>query len=434
MGESLQTICNGVGKFICGAACFGVVMFLVEWIRLRRPDRKMLLFTLIFVGMAAWRLSVRVFAHRYALGMAIPAAVLAVYPWHCTEQWRIKWLKWSLRGALLAVWLLIAAWAVFYMSRTYSRYESMRYLGRSVRESCLTARRWELVDADTHGIRIVREMDMPKAHRPFRCTAASRDKLAAAVIGALESSDVVLLTLSVRDEKDVDAVLAEVRKKEPVTPKKFTHGKHAVYLFDNRDSRHWGVPRSAPYAPPPADKALLVEDFETPEWLEASGADFYARYLREGYPFFKDGKIFFTPRFRPYFHGNHKPENRDGSILAVDGGGAIDGRYSCRIRTAEYYDLRSTEIPLDGRVRIAADIRGKLGSRVAFKILLVNPQLKSETYELTSFTILDEGSVRHCGFEADLSKFVSRGGVGQLVLSVSGDMVLDNVTVVRADR
>ena len=433
MGESLQTICNGVGKFICGTACFGVLVFLVEWIRLRRPDRKMLLFTLIFVGMAVWRLSVRVFAHRYALGMAIPAAVLTVYPWYCSEQWRTKWLKRSLRGILLASWILAAVWVVLYMSRAYSRGESIRYLGRSVRESCLAARRWEIVDADSHGIRIVREMAMPREHRPFRCTTVSEDKLASALTGALESSDVVVLALAVSDEKYVGSVLAEVRKKEPVTPKMFRHGKHAVYLFDNRDSRHWGAPRSAPYSPPPAERALLVEDFESPEWLEASGADFYARYLREGYPFFKDGKIFFSPRFRPYFHGNHKPENRDGSILAVEGG-AIDGKYSCRIRTAEYYDLRSTEIPLDGRVRISADIRGRLGSRVAFKILLVNQQLKSETYGLTSFTILDEGSVRHCEFETDLAKFVSRSGRAQLVLSVSGDMVLDNVTVVRADR
>lgn len=434
MANSLHKITQGCFELLFAAAVFGMAVFVLEWLWRRRcPDRRMLIFSAIFIAMAAWRISVRIFAFRYAIGMAIPAAVLAVYPWCCSAEWRNIKLKRYFRGALMAALAALTVGIVVHVNRVSSPQESFRYLGRMTAALCSAARQWALVNVQSHGVKIAYEMAMTGVNRPSYFISSMPANFPAKLSEMLEVADMVMVTSSLRGDDKVGPVVAKAAQENNIMFSRFEHNKHCAYVLDNRRSWHWGVPRGcAPTVKPPPERSLFFEDFEHPEWINAAESEGLKNFSNAGYPFFRNGKIWFSSQLNLYFHSDHKEANRSRSrfeIVEHIPADAVGGRYGLRIETVEYFTLRLKPIPFRGRCRFAIDFKGPLGGRIRVQAMFVNRQGRWESRDLGSLKIMDGGEMRHGEFETDLSSLPTRNGIGQLVLHVYGDLELDNISV-----
>jgi len=246
----------------------------------------------------------------------------------------------------------------------------------------------------------------------------------------LQEADKVLVIARRRgsDSKELEPML----RKTGLPVRCFDGQSHIAYLLDNRDSYHWGSP--APVGlPAAAGPNVWAENFENPQSLApVSGSDLQ-RFYQAGYPFFEDGKFYFVDSLRPVFHGDLNQQNRSNLVLKLNSRNkaepTLSGNYSARVRTGEYFAFNMMELEADKRYRLQVDFMGELGSRLIFQALYVDTSGNFKSQSLGSFKILQKDVIRYGAFDFDTQKIAAKNGKFTLQLSVSGDLLFDNLIV-----
>ena len=424
MFSCLKLISQGCFEVLFAAAWVAVGFAAIRWIQQGRPEYRMSVWAFLFWGMVFWRLTVRIFAFRYAIGLTIPAAVLAAYL-PLFDGWPHEWMRRFFHGLLMLGVGGLAVIILIRVATTPTEENDFEQFGKMFRMLCPEAKQLAVLDSGRHGRRVLYALKLPR--RPLLYQYAAPGVFAAKLEKCLETADYILV-ITVRKDAETRRKILE-RYQLPMHT--INSGRHWGFLLDNRNAYHWGRAHEKRTASPKGNVFSL--DFEKPEFLKVVPGSNLDWFKKKQYRFFENRMFFFSPELRLVKHGDLKQENIATSELKLTRKSAnesvIDGEYSCHVKTSEYYTFNAVSVKCGKTYQFGVDFRGKAESRLIFQALLINPQGKFETHRLGSFKILESGKTLHGEFDCDTGSLQAKNGEFLLQLVVSGDFEFDNVNV-----
>ena len=92
MLSCLKSISQGCFEIQFTLAWIAVILWAYQGIKQHKFEPHMSIFIFLFISMILWRMLLRIFAFRYAIGLTIPAAVLTAFLPQFVE-WPFEWLR-----------------------------------------------------------------------------------------------------------------------------------------------------------------------------------------------------------------------------------------------------------------------------------------------------------------------------------------------------
>ena len=426
MLSCLKSISQGCFEIQFTLAWIAVILWAYQGIKQHRFEPHMSIFIFLFISMILWRMLLRIFAFRYAIGLTIPAAVLTAFLPQFVE-WPFEWLRRTFNWLLVFGMVVLTTGMLIRVVSVPTEQNDFDYFGKKFKSICVDSKQLAILDTGKHGMRIAYALKLP--YQPYYYHYSLLESFSSELEKCLETADYILITTT---DKDVET-LRRILEKYQIPMETINAGRHWGFLLDNRKAYHWGQHWNRKERSNKGDVFSL--DFENPEYLKITSGDTLNWFREKGYRFAANETFFFVPQLQLIKHGDLKEENIGTSELKLlwkqNGDDVLAGQYSCYVRTTEYFTFNITPLKSEGMYRFGIDFQGKFGSRLIFQALLVNPNGVFETHRLGSFKILEENQPLHGEFITDVSHYQSRDKEFTLQLVVSGDLEFDNLNVFR---
>lgn len=233
MFSCLKLISQGCFEVLFAAAWVAVGFAAIRWIQQGRPEYRMSVWAFLFWGMVFWRLTVRIFAFRYAIGLTIPAAVLAAYL-PLFDGWPHEWMRRFFHGLLMLGVGGLAVIILIRVATTPTEENDFEQFGKMFRMLCPEAKQLAVLDSGRHGRRVLYALKLPR--RPLLYQYAAPGVFAAKLEKCLETADYILV-ITVRKDAETRRKILE-RYQLPMHT--INSGRHWGFLLDNRNAYHWG--------------------------------------------------------------------------------------------------------------------------------------------------------------------------------------------------